>query len=232
MRWVFYSLLILNIVYLGWNLLSHVAPVSVPVSAPVSAPQTLQLLGEARLPGASRADQAGVTERTGGAGAASTAGVRLCEVVGPWPDRQRAEQVRSELGALARTGRIHAVPVRRDRLSWVYLPAQPRREDALAALRELQARGVDSFIVSEGEDANAVSLGYFSSEESARGLKVKMRNAGYPAEVRETWREALEYWIYLDAQPDEALDRLIAAVGGLPEALAEPGSGVDRAACR
>ena len=230
MRWVFYSLLILNIVYLGWNLLSYAAPPSASVAAPVSAPQTLQLLGEARLPAASQVASAGGA--AGDGRVAPAAGARLCEVVGPWPDRQRAEQVRSELGALARAGRIHAVPVRRDRLSWVYLPAQPRREDALAALRDLQAQGVDSFIVSEGDDANAVSLGYFSSEESARGLKVKMRNAGYPAEVRETWREALEYWIYLDAQPDEALDRLIAAVGGLPEALAEPGSGVDRAACR
>ena len=27
-------------------------------------------------------------------------------------------------------------------------------------------------------------LGYFSSEESAEGLRVKMRNAGYPAFVR------------------------------------------------
>ena len=230
MRWVFYSLLILNTVYLGWNLLSHAAPTSAPASLAVPAPQTLQLLGEARPPGSAQAGRPGETERVDDVATARNA--RLCEVVGPWSGRQRAEQVRSELGALARDGRIHAVPVRRDRLSWVYLPAQPRRDDALAALRELQSQGVDSFIVSEGDDANAVSLGYFSSEESARGLQVKMRNAGYPAEVRETWREALEYWIYLDAQPDEALDRLISAVGGLPEALAEPGSGVDRAACR
>ncbi|MCH8545078.1 MAG: SPOR domain-containing protein [Alcanivorax sp.] len=232
MRWVFYSLLILNTVYLGWNLLSYVAPPSAPASVTVAAPQTLQLLGEASSPGGARMDRSGSTEDAGGDPVAPARNVLLCEVVGPWPDRQRAEQVRSELGALARAGRIHGVPVRRDRLSWVYLPAQPRREDALAALRELQSQGVDSFIVSEGDDANAVSLGYFSSEESARGLQVKMRNAGYPAEVRETWREALEYWIYLDAQPDEALDRLISAVGGLPDALAEPGSGVDRAACR
>lgn len=231
MRWVFYSLLILNTVYLGWNLLSHAAPTPAPAVSAVSAPQTLQLLGEASPPGSARTDLPGEVGRVGDDLAAAR-NTRLCEVVGPWSGRQRAEQVRSELGALARDGRIHAVPVRRDRLSWVYLPAQPRRDDALAALRELQSQGVDSFIVSEGDDANAVSLGYFSSEESARGLQVKMRNAGYPAEVRETWREALEYWIYLDAQPEEALDRLIFAVGGLPEALAEPGSGVDRAACR
>lgn len=77
------------------------------------------------------------------------------------------------------------------------MPPFDSREKALVVLQELQDRGVDSFIVKDGEDANAISLGYFSSAESAEGLRVKMRNAGYPAFVRETSKVVTEYWAYL-----------------------------------
>jgi hypothetical protein len=89
--------------------------------------------------------------------------------------------------------------VDKERLNWVYLPAYPGREEALKVLRELQSRGVDSFIVGDGEDENAISLGYFASEESAEGLRVKMNNAGYPARVRHTAQTVTEYWVYLRA---------------------------------
>ena len=63
----------------------------------------------------------------------------------------------------------------------------------------MQTKGVDSFIVAEGADANAISLGYFSSADSARGLMVKMQTSGYPAKIRETFRESTEYWLRVDA---------------------------------
>lgn len=215
MRWVFYSLLILNVIYLGWQLLGYSAAPAPQVAARTVAPASLQLLEEA-------GHSAGVRPR-----ADSSRRDALCVVAGPWSQRASAEALRSQAAGISGSGRIQPVTVRRDRLNWVYLPPQARREDALGALRELQSRGVDSFIVAEGEDANAVSLGYFSSEESARGLQVRMRDAGYPAEVRETWRETVEYWVYYPLLPDEAEARLAALVAsGSGEA------GVERAACR
>lgn len=187
MRWVFYGLLILNVVYLGWKLLERVAPPAVPsMQVAVPAPTQLQLLSEP------------------GEAVVSTAPNRsLCLVVGPWPNLRDGEEWRSRLSGLVGGGTVRPVAVRKDRLSWVYLPPTGRREAAMQMLRELQSRGVDSFIVAEGEDATAISLGYFSSAESARGLQVKMRNAGYPAEVRETSREVTEYWLFFPA-PGEA----------------------------
>lgn len=208
MRWVFYSLLILNVVYLGWQLLGRVAPPAAPgVPLAVAAPNQLQLLSEQ---GAQRVPQ--------------VARPALCLVVGPWGDRQAAEALRRNVRGVVGDGELRPVPVRKDRLSWVFLPPQSSRESALQALRELQGRGVDSFIVAEGEDANAISLGYFSSPESARGLQVKMRNAGYPAEVRETSREVTEYWLYypVPAEPQ---------IAQLRQAAANAGMEMSRAAC-
>lgn len=187
MRWVFYSLVVLNLVYLGWQLTlgGHKQPVEAAVPAAQHGAR-LQLLSES----AQRRRQA---EPLRAAGAKQG----LCPVVGPWASREEAGRAAIQLEAAGLRAHIRAVTMQKDHLNWVYLPAYDSRARALEVLGELQSRGVDSFVVKEGEDANAVSLGYFSSADSAEGLRIKMRNAGYPAFVRETSRPVTEYWLYL-----------------------------------
>ncbi len=219
MRWVFYSLLVVNLVYLGWQLASDAvwgagaAAVTerADVGAPPEAP-ALRLLSEAPQP--DRALRAGVPARPG-----------LCPVVGPWSARGEAERARVQLAAAGLVATIRAVSVQKDHLNWVYLPPYGSRERALEVLSELQSRGVDSFIVKAGEDANAISLGYFTSEESAEGLRVKMHNAGYPAFVRETSRPVTEYWLYMPERADGAAALEDFLVGN-------PAVDRDRVACR
>lgn len=194
MRWIFYSLLVVNLVYLGVQVVKSLAPqepsVSLRMSGQPSGGERLVLLSESPQP--VRADA-----RRAGAGS-------VCAVVGPWESRDAALAGSIQLKAVGLPGRVRALNIQKDRLNWVYLPPYGDRERALRVLQELQDRGVDSFIVKEGEDANAISLGYFSSAESAEGLRVKMRNAGYPAFVRETSRAVTEYWVYLaDQKPEE-----------------------------
>ncbi len=219
MRWVFYSLLVVNLVYLGWQLASDAvwgagaAAVTerADVGAPPEAP-ALQLLSEAPQP--DRALRAGAPARPG-----------LCPVVGPWSARGEAERARVQLAAAGLAATIRAVSVQKGHLNWVYLPPYGSRERALEVLSELQSRGVDSFIVKAGEDANAISLGYFTSEESAEGLRVKMHNAGYPAFVRETSRPVTEYWLYMPERADGAAALEDFLVGN-------PAVDRDRVACR
>jgi len=195
-RWVFYSLLVVNLVYLGWQLASGAvwraeAPELGERGGEVTSAPALRLLSE--VPQPDRARSAPVPARPG-----------LCPVVGPWSARDDAERARVQLQAAGLSARVRAVTVHKDHLNWVYLPPYQNRERALEVLSELQSRGVDSFIVKAGQDANAISLGYFSSAESAEGLSVKMRNAGYPAFVRETSRPVTEYWLYMPERAEGA----------------------------
>ncbi|AFT72072.1 Sporulation and cell division repeat protein [Alloalcanivorax dieselolei B5] len=198
MRWVFYTLLVANLVYLGWHLtvdrLEGTSLASSPQSAAkasaTGAASSLALLTEQPQP-----DRAALA-------AAPPSQTASCTVVGPWSDSDAARRARIQLRAAGLAGRIEPVRVEKDRLNWVYLPPFESRRRALEALNELQALGVDSFVVKEGDYANAISLGYFSSVESAEGLRTKMRNAGYPVFVRETAREVTEYWIYLPPTED------------------------------
>lgn len=51
-------------------------------------------------------------------------------------------------------------------LYWVIIPPQPE-QIALAQLKELQKQGVESYLVTEGENRNAISLGLYESREAA-----------------------------------------------------------------
>ena len=186
MRWIFYSLFVINLVYLGLQLtksLTEPDRVSGLQRPPVEGGAPLTLLSE--QPQARRVARQPVS--TGS----------LCPVIGPWASQETARAGVVQLKAAGISARVKALAIEKERLSWVYLPPYASRDKALVVLQELQDRGVDSFIVKEGVDANAISLGYFSSEESAEGLRVKMRNAGYPAFVRETSKTVTEYWAYL-----------------------------------
>jgi len=218
-RWVFYSLLVVNLVYLGWQLASgalwRAGPSTVIEHADpgeASGAPALRLLSEAPQP--DRSMRPDTPPRPG-----------LCPVIGPWSARDEADRARVQLEAAGLSATIRAVTVQKDHLNWVYLPPYDSRERALEVLSELQSRGVDSFIVKAGEDANAISLGYFSSGESAEGLRLKMHNAGYPAFVRETSRPVTEYWLYLPERADGASALEDFLVGN-------PTVGRDRVACR
>ena len=186
MRWIFYSLFVINLVYLGLQLTKTLTEPTQVTSLRIPHQEggaSLALLEENPQP--RRADRQRVATGT------------LCPVIGPWESGDAARAGVIQLKAAGIPARVKALAIQKDRLSWVYLPPYASRDKALVVLQELQDRGVDSFIVKEGADANAISLGYFSSAESAEGLRVKMRNAGYPAFVRETSKTVTEYWAFL-----------------------------------
>ncbi|MCG2581059.1 MAG: hypothetical protein KA296_09310 [Marinobacter sp.] len=51
-------------------------------------------------------------------------------------------------------------------LHWVLIPPQPA-DQARKMFRDIQRRGIDSYLVTEGESRNAISLGLFESREAA-----------------------------------------------------------------
>jgi hypothetical protein len=63
---------------------------------------------------------------------------------------------------------------------WVYIPPRPDRQAIDAAVRSLQAAGVDEYYVvdAEGPTRNAISLGIFKSEESALAFLLAVQAKG------------------------------------------------------
>ncbi len=67
---------------------------------------------------------------------------------------------------------------------WVYLPAQSNRDEVLKQSASLKDKGFDNYVVNtDGEHKNALSMGLFSQEDSAKAMLKRLNDSGYPAKL-------------------------------------------------
>jgi hypothetical protein len=74
------------------------------------------------------------------------------------------------------------------------------RREALETLRELQAKKIDSFLITEGDLVNGISLGFFTKEELAQAVQRQRREQGYEAKIRQIPRFSQQLWEVIDDQ--------------------------------
>lgn len=189
MRWIFIGVVVLNLGYLVWHFQGQGGIAETRPAAPAEVvsefSQVLRLLGEPDI-----ADGVPVVV---GPGAPVTAG---CPAIGPLTEAD-ARLVVDALTERDFPAEVRQVDVVAAPVFWVYLPPAATREEALRKLRELHARSIDSFVVSEGDFARAISLGSFQSKASAVGVQVRLKAAGYPAEIREQAKDVRQTWVVL-----------------------------------
>ena len=216
MRWIFVTLVLLNLLYFGWGYWqqSQVSPEPLPeASIPIEPQdgQELVLLTE-RLPSpASPAPPPSIgpdrpkIEPPKLPAATKEPERRICARLGPYPDEKGG---RAAIQALTQSGLKASMAEVQEQKSvqfWVLLPPADSRRRALQTLRELQARKIDSYLISSGELNNAISLGLFSRDELARGVQQKIREAGYPAEIRPKEKFEKVFWVHMAA--DQAFEK-------------------------
>lgn len=78
---------------------------------------------------------------------------------------------------------------------WVIIPPRASERQAYRLLKQLQLANIDSYIVTQGDYANAISLGLFTIRESAVGVKDKMIDAGFDVVIQEIERTQKHYWL-------------------------------------
>lgn len=209
MRWLFVGVVVLNLLYFGWRLASpdDVVAETVGMDEPQPFPAGLALLAEGGAAGAPVVPLAGTP---------STPSLSGCPAVGPWGSTDEARRVVESLVAAGVKADVRAVELKGAKVYWVYLAPFAERAQAMRKLRELQAKGIDSFVVSGGGDANAISLGSFTARDSALGIQSRLRGAGYAADIREQQRDLQQTWVvlrdpaaqgYLEYVPADLRDR-------------------------
>ncbi len=122
----------------------------------------------------------------------------LCVSIGPFSRLLRAEYFVEHLDALEVTAKVHELEVSDGAGFWVHLPSAPTRKQALAKLREVQAKKIDSYLIPKGVLANGISLGMFTQSNLADLRKKEMRALGYDAEIKEIDRTRNEVWVILN----------------------------------
>jgi hypothetical protein len=203
MRWSFLLLLVLNLFYYVWH--QQQAPLRAKEILPVShyrgAQQDIQLVSESESPQLSTAG--------GGAGAAESA----CLFLGGFEQEAVARAVEQRLLSADIRARVEVVDAAAGLDYWVYLAPLASRQASLRQLRELQARKIDSYIISQGDLINGISLGIFPRSDSAQSVMQRLREAGYEPLLRELARAHRNYWVKI--APESRLLVSDALLGGL-----------------
>lgn len=189
MRWIVYSLIVINIAIAGYFIMQPPAESSRPIATENAGEgNTLVLLSE----------RSAGTEPVGQQPLNVYGDRKLCYALGPYTDEISIRVAQARSLKLVLTGLINEVevPSNKDTEYWVHLPPQASRTAALKQLKQLQQRGVDSYIITQGELTDGVSLGLFRKEDSATRLSAKVRGLGFvDVTIREIGATTPEYWL-------------------------------------
>ncbi len=214
MRSIFILLLVVNLLVFGglwWKGQQVQAPAEVvPSRTELLAGEPLVLLSEVSEQQLREfsADRVPMHEPGAEAGADSD-GVAvsqpLCEFVGPFPGQLEAENFDEHLGALDVAAQVRRVEVQGEPSYWVYRAPEVSRKEALRRLHELQAKGIDSYVIPKGELENGISFGVFSRLSGAEARLAEVKRLGYVADIHRMERTYEEIWVVLGAGEEAKL---------------------------
>ena len=194
MRWLFLLLVVLNAFYFVWN--RQQVPLQPKEVAPVAlsgARQDVQLLSESAVAPNLRI-------------ASLERAADVCMFLGSFPDRSGAGALEQRLLSLDIQSDVQVSEASGSVDFWVYLAPLASRQASLRQLRELQARRIDSYIITQGELANGISLGIFPRHDSAESVMQRLRAAGYEPRLRELARSVSSYWVRIEPSSRRLVD--------------------------
>lgn len=198
-RILFVILLALNLGALAWQLTRPTAEPAAGTAAVDAGVAPLVLLAER--------DRSAMQHSAALAEAApvEAARPRVCESLGPFGDRDGAQDALRQLESLTRRTQVRQTRARVVRGYWVHVPAHASRSDALATARQLAAAGVrDYYVVTAGGQENTISLGLFRDQANAESRRAQVAALGFRARVVERADERDQYWIDYESRDDKA----------------------------
>lgn len=212
MRWGALCLLILNIaLWVGAGAMhGHLLPREAAHGRlPRVAP--LEIVGHDK-PGASRQNQSvsgepALDEQVGAAVTDSEG--RTCVVVGWFESKAAAQRAAMQVDVIPDEFAVRAESRPAQPYHWVILPPSPSREAALSRLAEIQQRGIDSYLVTEGPHVNAISLGLFESLEAAEAVLSRSQAKGLEATLATFPRNHIRYALVFPAQFRDGKEPLV-----------------------
>ncbi|USE37787.1 SPOR domain-containing protein [Endozoicomonas sp. SCSIO W0465] len=125
--------------------------------------------------------------------------VRECLIVGPFANVVELDELQQRLFAIGVSSKERADENSQQEDYWVHIPPLASRDAATRLLRELQAQRIDSFVITQGELANGISLGLFSRSESAKSVGRRLMDAGYDVAIKSLPRVPEQWWLEMDA---------------------------------
>ncbi len=146
----------------------------------------------------------------------AAAGPPRCVALGPFADRAAATGAQGKAGTLLSQVRLREQPAASGSARYrVMLPAAANRDEAQATVKRIVAAGLsDYYIISQGEEANAVALGQYRNREGAERRMAAVQAAGFQPRLVASG-DAGQWWLEgqlaAGTQPAQAQQRSGAA---------------------
>ena len=132
-------------------------------------------------------------------------GEGICELVGPFAVVSNAEIIVQRLAALDVVAEVVELSIPGDMTYWVYQGPFVTQKEAVVKLYELQATGIDSYVIPKGDLANSISFGVFTRKEGAEQKFAEIKSLGLSVDIHEVQRTDTEIWVMLSRQDAEKL---------------------------
>ncbi len=205
MRHVVYLLLVLNLVFLGWNIFQSQSVMQAERNFP-PIPESAAPLVTLQEQQAADADVSAIEKLTDAKPPGAGAGF-ICQTLGPFlalDALQEAEDGLLEIGLTPErreSERKHPIGY------WVYLPEMAHSESQRLA-QILDDHSDKEYFVGKG---NVISLGAFQEMSRARNRLEKARKLGLDPLLETRYRTAIEYWLDFHAETAKGkqLDSLV-----------------------
>ena len=211
MRWIILLLLLMNTGYFAWETYQQsLSRYAKPVVSEPEKPQGKRLVlwseSGRNLP---KSDLLPEPVERSEHSEPEAARNTQCLVVGPFDSSAKADEMQQRLFSLGVTSSERSDNEANSYDHWVHIPPLAGRDAAIRLLRELQGQGIDSFVITQGELANGISLGLFSKEASANKVSSRLLAAGYETRIKRLARQPQTYWLELAAkQADKVTDAM------------------------
>lgn len=198
MRWLFIGLVIVNVFYFAWSqqwAASNQAAGVVKAQKVMLAAGQVQLLSEIV-----ELEQQAVSE-------GASAGRAEALLLGGFADEETALELQQRLISLDIKSELSALDEQVGVEFWVYLQPLPSRQASVRQLKELQARNIEGYLITQGDLANGISLGMFAHENAAQSVARRLNSVGYEPSVRRVERERRLYWVLIEASARRLVDQ-------------------------
>lgn len=213
MRVLFYYLLVLNLLYAGWEF-TRPSNQSVEAVALAGDLKTLELLNEENdevVLNVSAADEAPEEPEDDIDIDVVEPLVLSCFTLGPFKDEEIVQQVRESMAEDIKDIKVRTLEETELHRYWVYVPSLSSRKLAKEMARKLKgAKLKDFYVVLSGKIKNSISLGHFRELEYANRRAKKVRELGFPASVEALYKKYNVHWIdYRASKGDLEIESLI-----------------------
>lgn len=105
---------------------------------------------------------------------------------------------------------------------WLIIPPLGSQTEASTMLKDLRSKEIDSFLIAEGEYRNGITLGVFSDKSNMEHYRRELTDLGYPVVIVPRANTREELWLQLRQYSDQRIPK------GLIDVLDQQGKNTAR----